>query len=297
MPLKKRLIFILFSLCSLHSLHSELLGFDVKFTNGYRCDSLSTSIESNNSYSLVAKDHLKLHSISLYQVGFKSRLALLDFLVRLDANYGWAMHGKCFESQLFDSNSLSHLRTSIRKGWSKEATVGIGYQFNLIPFCQLFTITPIAGWSYHEQFFKSSHLDSYADANDLSYTNRWEGPWAGVDLECRLCEFVFNAGYEYHLVDWHGKRKISDLYRIHKRFFSDRRHSDHAHGQVFYVDSKWNFNLCWYAGLGFKLQEWKAIKGHWKPSSRTFSSHSNEETVKQTKWRSFAITVDVGVCI
>ncbi|CUI16681.1 hypothetical protein PNK_1064 [Candidatus Protochlamydia naegleriophila] len=298
MSLKKHLIFTLFffSLCSSYVLHSELLGFDLKLTNGYRNDSLSTSVESNDSYSLLAKDDLKLDSISLYQLGFKGRLSLLDFLVRVDANYGWAVHGKCIESQLFDSSSPSHLRANIRKGWIKEATFGIGYQFNLIPFCQFFTITPMGGWSYHEQFFKSSHLHGYVDANNLTYTNRWEGPWCGIDLECRLHEFVFNAGYEYHLVDWHGKRKLSDLQSIRKHFFSDRHHSDHAHGQVFYIDSKWNFNLCWYVGLGLKLQEWKAIKGHWKPISG-FSAYSNEERIKQTKWRSFAITIDLGVNI
>lgn len=278
---------------------AELLGFDIKLTNGYRQDSLSAKTEIKESYyepSLYGSslnDNLKINSISLYEIGLQGKLTVLNFFGRLEGTYGWAGSGHYHEHIPLFSNSLSSLKSRVDSGNTKSWSLGTGYHFNVIPLCDWVKIGPMIGWSHAEQHFKmKSHSREFSH---LGYQNYWQGPWAGIDLELQLCEFSLHTSYEYHWVNWDAKRHFNGEGSISGEL-SNRLKSNHAYGQVLNVDGRWNFNLCWFAGIGIKVQEWHAIKGHLKTLKDKFGLNPSHhpDKFKDAHWKSFAITADLG---
>ncbi|MBS4162861.1 Uncharacterized protein PRO82_000138 [Candidatus Protochlamydia amoebophila] len=287
-------VFFIFSLLFFSPAWSELLSFDLKLTNGYRSDSLNTQRKFLKAYeSSFSNDQLKLRSISLYQVGFKANLCLLSLFVHLDADYAWAGSGGWKEIQHLYSQQHARFESSKLKGMTKDAILGVGYQFNLIPFYRLITLRPMLGWSYHEQHFKTSHLkariNDVSKTANLGYSNHWEGPWAGINLKGFLDEFSIDLGYEYHWGNWQSKKNIHGLQAL-KDQLARKGWSKHTHGQVFYIDATWHFNLCWYIGLGLKLQEWKVAQEKLKSPNESVLNEKSHHTA----WQSFAATIDIG---
>ena len=290
------LVFMLLLGCRFQA-EAELLGFDIKLTNGYRQDSLSAKTEAAESYSgLTLNDNLKINSISLYEIGLQGKVTVLNFFARLDGTYGWAWSGHYHESLPLFSNNLSSLKSKVDTGNTKNWTFGVGYHFNVIPLCDWVKIGPMIGWSHDEQKFKMKSRSS--GFSNLAYQNCWQGPWAGIDLELQLCEFALHTSYEYHYVNWEGKRHFNGEGSF-SGALANRLKSNHASGQVLNLEGRWNFNLCWFAGIGIKVQEWQAIKGHLKTLKDKFGLNPSHrpDKLKDAHWKSFAITLDLGFSI
>lgn len=296
----KRLVHIIFLLVmtTATGAQAECDGF-LDLTNGYRHDKVTAKI---NAYdppgTLVDIDDLKAKNMDIYQLGLKGKWACCDCFMRIEGEYGWGSDGKYTETSTIPNVGSIHSESGIHKVRVKDFSVAGGY---LCPLFECFSIGPVAGWSYHSQRFKlknNAHTDGIADPilNGLKYSNRWQGPWAGVDLAFYACEFTFNAGYEYHWAHWHADWTLDgpDV----SGAFSDRRKSTHAHGQVVYLDARWNYCSCWNIGLGLKFQEWRAIRGREKPQAGSFAavglSNTEVDKVKHATWCSFAITADIG---
>jgi hypothetical protein len=285
--------FVLFILLTTYS-QAELLGFDLKFANGYRSDALSSRLELTNSPDIsVIQDHLKLNSISLYQIGLQAHLCFLNFFVDLEGDYAWAGSGGWKEIDYRNFHQQTRLKSNHLAGMAKDATLAIGYQFNLIPCYQILSIGPMIGWSYHEQHFKTSSikipLSDFSKRGHFVYSNQWEGPWAGAKLKGNFGEYSIHVGYEYHWGDWHAKKNLHGLQSL-KEYFSRKGRSKNTHGQVFSFNTAWHFNLCWHLGFGFKLQEWKAVKGKIK----SLNEEDLHEKLHRTSWSSFAATLEIG---
>ncbi|MBA2369418.1 MAG: hypothetical protein H0V82_10410 [Candidatus Protochlamydia sp.] len=287
-------LFFMLLLAGRFTVEAELLSFDIKLTNGYRHDSLSAKTKIEESYyGPSLNDNLKISSVSLYEIGLQGKITLLNFFGRLEGAYGWAGSGRYHEHIPFFSDSISSVNSKVENGNTKNWTFGAGYHFNVIPLCDWVKIGPMIGWSHDEQKFNMKPRKS--EFVNLAYHNFWEGPFAGIDLALQLCEFALHTSYEYHWVNWEAKRHLENEGSFSGRL-SNRLKSNHAFGQVLNIDGRWNFNLCWFAGISIKVQEWEAIKGHLKTLKDQFGLNPSHHPhkMKDAHWKSFAITFDLG---
>lgn len=305
---------------SMSTLQAEFAG-EINLTNGYRCDKITADVHAfDPPGTLFLTDDLKVKNLSSYQIGLKGRALYCSWLARAEGDYAWTGHGKYHEDSAgFPGDfALATSTAHVHKGNMADFTVGGGYLFNLGQFTGMcgcdnscgcdnycnsdtyFGIGPVAGWSYSRQQIKlkDAVTNGLPDPvlDDLKYTNRWQGPWLGVDLSFKTCQFTINAGYEYHWADWHASWRLDgpDVLGV---AFSDRRHSKHAQGQVGYIDGRWNVWCNWTIGIGLKYQNWRVNKGRVEPLAGSFPavglSPTEVDRVKAT-WQSFAATFDIG---
>ncbi len=125
-----------------------------------------------------------------------------------DSDYIGSLNGLEFSRSYADSNN----------GMLLDLTAGLGYAFDLaLPgFGPGIRLIPMAGFSRHTQELEMTHgvqyLSDYGwttslgpfDGLDSSYDTRWQGPWAGLNLELLFPgeRHKLSAGIEYHWVDY-----------------------------------------------------------------------------------------------
>jgi hypothetical protein len=187
----------------------------------------------------------------------------------------------------------------LHKGRTKDFTVGGGYYLS---FCGLFDIGPAGGWSYQYQELTVRHarcqgsLDLSLDG--LQFSNRWQGPWAGVDAKLHFCGFELRGGYEYHWAKWRGHWFLKDP-EICDVSFSESCESTHVNGQAVYLDAVWQLLPFVELGLGLKWQRYQAKNGKEKSKSQSFehafTGWRAGDKVKHATWESYAISLLLGV--
>lgn len=330
MTLRKNLAIAL-SLVSLYLPLNQVHGYlttDLEVTNGYRQDRISSVINTYDSSRVYkGSDSLKVKEFNLYQVGLRNRWNLSNFILRVDADYGWSDHAKYREVKTPSGLSSARTHASIKEGVVKDLGGGGGYLFSLNYWRKAppqhpylirnrmqspvwdFLMGPMGGFSYHEQYFKTrhTHTNGVFDSvlNGLSYRNKWWGPWVGADVRFTLYNFIFNAGYEYHWSSWRASWKLRQDHLL-AGLASDRRRTNKGHGNTAYANFFWNLptqwatnHVNWHMGFGFKYQDIKATDGYARAhADHTSFSNSNEESVGQrvrrATWRSYTVTYDVG---
>lgn len=260
----KAALFSALILFQINPIEAEPLNLNLTLCNGYRQDRLTCTVNVFDSQSLQLVDKLTVDKISLYELGAKGRFGVCDWRFRGEAFWGWGTSGK-YHDKLTEIPTPQSIKASISSASTQDFTIGGGYLFTLGEFLE---IIPMGGLSYNCQRIKirdaKSNHSSDNILNSLRYLNRWQGPWAGLDLVLRVCDFTVQGGYEYHWADWRGRWKLHcpNVYGV---AFSDKRKSDHVKGQVAFVDTRWNFCPCWEAGIGVKWEGWKAKKGRLHP--------------------------------
>ena len=252
------------------ALQAEPFGIEVDLTNGYRQDKLACLINTfDPAGTFIGSDNLTAHNMSIYQLGLKARYEQCGILVRADGDYGWGNDGHYHET-FHDAvtQTITDTTAKLHHVNVQDGTVGAGYLFNLNDCgCGMYGINldgvaigPVAGWSYARQQFKlkNTFTNGVFDpvVNGVKYTERWQGPWLGVDATGAFCNYVLRTGYEYHWATWHATWTLPGPDTIGA--FSDRRHANDAWGQVAYLDGRWYFCSGWNVGFGAKFQFWKA---------------------------------------
>lgn len=324
MNLKKRIAFatclLLASLTG--QSHADMIHTDFDLQIGYRHDRIQTDVNLYDPVGvLVATDNIDTNHISSYVIAIKDRWWWCDFYLKAEGDFAWVRCGHYKEdfTDLVDLTETSQTKSDIHHGTMRDFSAGFGYLFPLYqcvdrPLCSWdycgctlnhpihgFSIGPVAGWSYHFQKFQLEDplTDGVPDEvlNDLRYVNSWEGPWIGVETVFSLWRFYVNAGYEYHWPKWRASWRL-DGPDILGGPFSDKRESCSGQGQVGYIDIKYTFCRYWEAGVGFRIQSWKARNGHLDPRNGTLEdlgfSDTEVDRVKSAKWFSYAITADIG---
>jgi len=299
MQLKKILLFSFLLLAPFLNIQAQLpicIGMDLDITNGYRRDDLSCLIhvfDPPDTFQFA--DDLHIKDISIYQVGLKGKWLFNNWQFHLEGDCGWANSGNYEEA-----GTATISRAHVHHGQVKDLIIGFGYLF---PICWNLRIGPVAGWSYNSQKIKIHHAETgdLPDPilNHLRYRNRWQGPWVGINTKFHICpcNLGISGGYEYHWADWHATWRLHgpDVPGV---AFSDKRHSNDAHGQVVYLDARWNFWYCWNVGFGLKYQTFRAVNGRERPFAGSFAavglSSTEVDKVKHATWRSWAATLDVG---
>lgn len=185
-------------------------------------------------------------------------------------------------------------RAKIRSGVSVDASVGSGYMF---PLSSWMRIGPMVGWSFSALNTKTSHVTVQEVACEVSYKNRWQGPWLGAAFITCLWGCGIYAEYEYHWSDWSARWVPSrnDLYGV---LFADQRRSSHGVGQVGRVGANYAISRNWSAALEFCHRFWRTYEGSIRPRSGSFAEVGalgiTSEKVDRSSWRSVIYQVAIS---
>lgn len=282
------------SMC-VSSLDAVLVDGYLDLTNGYRRDKITSVIDVfDPEDTLVGVNDQVAKDMNMYQIGLKGKWVWCDWLLRLEGDYAWGDSGENKEVFAPVAGAVSRTVDQLHKTYANDFLAGTGYLF---PVCYNFSIGPTVGWSYHWQRFQVGHARTDGVANPvlkgLKYTNRWQGPWAGAELAWHYGYFSLDVGYEYHWSQWHAEWTLKGP-DVVGAAYSDRRRSNHAHGQVVHVEARYNYCPWWNAGIGLKFEDWKAIHGFERPRSGGFASPTRLDRVKKATWQSCAVTFDIG---
>lgn len=318
MNYKKFLLFFFISAQSLWSYdNSWMLDSDLYFGNSYRQDRFSFLTGHAFEKFFKETDEKRIHKLPFYQICFKNKWSLCGYFFRLEADFGWSNQGKLHEVAKFSPTYSLNTRSDVNNGITRDCILGWGY---LLPLSAYFKIGPAGGWSYQHQQFQTEDPQKKSFITHSKFQGRWQGPWAGVDvLWGSACwRYAIDGGYEYHFGHFRG------LWHLHApEYFSlsEKQFSNNVHGQVFYLNGRWNFgsvfgcNCClgseWCIGIGLKYQSWKAHHGKnqffigSQSSSGSSERHSHsgnsssnfieESILKHADWKSFTISLDFGV--
>jgi len=272
------------------------------FSAGYRRDDLDWSIagdSSGNNPNILSE--LTWDDLESYQVQFQGRLVWPNIVaLHGSADYGWIFDGDNQDSDYLGDNrtyefSRSNNSTDGDNVW--DVSLAVGYPFrtgkNIIG-----TITPLVGYSHHEQNLKITDgyqtipaLGSFPGL-DSSYDTKWKGPWIGIDMQFRAAEIKSFAqrfetffSYEYHWADYEAEAdwNLRDDLRHPKSFEHD------ADGNGWIIRTGFNFALQRHIALNFSYdyQSWSTDDGTDKVF---FSDGTTAKTqLNEVTWTSYAL--------
>ena len=278
------------------------------FTGGYRRDDLDWNIAGNiNGNNPNILSELTWDDIESYQVKFQGSLIWPRIIaLRGSANYGWIFNGDNQDSDYFCDNrtfEFSRSNNSTDDGDVWDVSLAIGYPFrtgkNVIG-----TITPLVGYSYHEQNLKITDGFQTIPATgpfpglDSSYDTEWKGPWLGIDIHFRAAEiktfahrFETYFTYEYHWADYDAEADWNlrdDL--AHSKSF---KHDTDGNGYV--IGAGFNFVLHqhWALNFNFDYQDWSTDDG---TSKVFFADGTSAKTrLNEVNWTSYALSLGLSV--
>lgn len=253
---------------------------------GYRCDDLHVvSLALGPDGGDVMQNQMRQSELDLLEVGIVGGLTIdSNWLTLARISLGDVFDGHYKESGIEFIEAAT--RAKIRSGISVEASIGSGYLF---PLSSWMRIGPMAGWSFSALNTKTSHVTVQEVDCQVSYKNRWQGPWLGAAFTTCLWGCGIYAEYEYHWSEWSARwvPNRNDLYGV---LFADQRHSTHGVGQVGRVGA--NYAICenWSAALEFCYRFWRTHDGSIRPRSGSFTEVGalgiTSEKVDRSSWSS-----------
>lgn len=312
------------------SAHGEEEG-TFELSTGYREDRLRWSIKTpsgnSSSYSsssssssassglphVVSKLHWKgLHSaqvmataryVNAYNIYFKGiadygricegKERDRDFLVSSSSSSG----SSSSSSSLSSSDEFASSKARADRGEVFDLFAGIGYHFRFL--CNRATISPLVGYSYHEQRIKMDHLsvdfvNFGSSSDDISgmhsnYRARWKGWWVGFDFTLYMtCNLKLFGGAEYHWVHFHG----SGNWDLRRDFVDAFRQRAIGRGEIFSLGINYDFMRDWYVGLQGNYQAWRTTRSG---KDKVFLEHrSIDSKLNVVHWHSFCAMGTAG---
>jgi len=240
-----------------------------------------------NTESALIKSELKIDDVHITQVGAKTRLCLLGLLARADIYYGNVNSGKYKDSlHLLPETTLS-TEGHIKDGWTRDMSAGVTYLLFNNP---LFQVGPSGGYSQNVQSYKLKEKGLIKNAK-VTYYNKWQGPYAGIDVACQISCLQLRAGYSFHKAQWHGSLKGDPLDHTPKG-----SHASNARGKVIYGEALWTFCQVFTLGAEVKWQTWYVHKGKIKlrDLAEGKEKFKPKKKAKEGDWNSLYAALELG---
>ncbi len=315
------LIVLLLVDASMYALDS---GFEI--ANIYRHD----DYQRHNVAAMVPPtedsiDRIKVDNVNLWQIGIKGRLTppkdhfywnnnqllslLNNFYLDGFTYWGWSKNSGQINENIHNliTGNTSKSKANLKKVFTFDLQFGLGYLLEW----NCFGLGVSGGYAYNTQRVKPKHgefslaampspLDRQILTNSFHTRTIWKGPWVGVELFYELANWTFNAGYEHHFALYtvnHYRNIDSFAPQPPQPFFEDGTHSNHAYGNIAFMDVKYNFCEGWTAGTTLKYQHWQANHGHLWPDDVTFVEAGLPATTEITatgSWISYSVSLDLG---
>lgn len=266
-----------------------------EFDLGYRTDSFrfetsfSTGIED-----IVSK--VKWSDLQIFEIaGFVKYEADCNVYIRGLADYGTIISGNNFSKEFTEISGLQYplaCYSACGDGGSVyDFSGGVGYAIKIGCECE-FSLVPLVGYAYHAQCLRSKHGDQKLVNEDFPccsdplpglksrFSARWNGPWAGIDLYYKFCNWILLANGEYHWTWFDGKAR----WNLRTDFVKDPKQHSFGHGQVYSVEGKYVITPYWLLGLKLGYHTFKTRGGH---SKLFFANETAKLKLNTVRWKSF----------
>jgi len=295
---------------SIHTQTSTGWPLEIEFiaTGGYRVDDLDWNIAgdiSGNNPNILSE--LTWDDLESYQLKLQGRFVWPNLItLRGTWAYGWIFDGKNQDSDyLGDSRTFEFSRsnnsTEDDNVWDGSLAVGYPARFGSTV---IGTITPLAGYSHHEQ--QLNITDGYQSIPalgpfpglDSSYDTKWKGPWVGIDLHFKAAEiksfaqrFETYFTYEYHWADFdaEGNWNLRDDL-AHPKSFKQNTDGD---GFVIRTGFNCKLNQHWALNFNYDYQDWSMDDG---TSKVFFADGTNAKTrLNEVNWTSHAFMAGLSL--
>jgi hypothetical protein len=290
-------------------------------SNGYRVDELDWNIAGNASGSNPnVLSELTWDDLQIYQMKIQGNLVLPNIIaLKGAAGYGWIFDGDNQDSD-YSGNSRtlewSRSENNADDGHVLDLSAAIGYPVRF-GRSVLTTITPLVGYSYHEQHLKVT--DGFQtvsepsisppgisplpvgpfDDLDSTYETEWKGPWIGFDIRFKAREIRTFAhrfepyfSYEYHWADYYAEAN----WNLRQDFAHPKSFEHEADGNGYVIGVGFNIRLQRHVALNlnFDYQDWSTDEG----TDRVFFSSGTitETQLNEVNWTSYALSLGLSLC-
>lgn len=281
----------------------------LELNGGIRQDTLEWNIAGINNNPNILSD-LEWDELEIYQLGADGKVIIENSKVpfatylRFGADYGWIVDGDVRDSDYAGDNrtlEFSRSYSDSDDGDTLDLSAGLGFQFGL--FGDRLMITPLVGYSYHEQNLTMKDgrqvvgdgvlvpvAGTLLPELDSSYDTEWDGAWIGVDVAWLLGQrLVLEGSLEYHDVDYEGKADWNlrdDL--AHPVSF---KHEADGEGIVAEMAIRYLLSDSWALNADVSYSRFETDKG----DDTTFFSDGTSATtyLNEVEWESFSTTIGV----
>ncbi|CAB1085049.1 hypothetical protein D1AOALGA4SA_12545 [Olavius algarvensis Delta 1 endosymbiont] len=286
---------------------------ETEFTlsGGYRRDDLDWNIGLPD-HNINVLSELTWDDLESYQVKFQGSLVWPNIIaLRGLAGYGWIFDGDNQDSDFAGNDrtfEFSRSNNSADDGDAWDVSIAVGYPFRTGKDV-IGTITPLVGYSHHEQNLKMSDgVQTIAtpgvtpplgpfEGLDSSYDTEWYGLWVGIDMNFRAAEIDFFDhrfevffSYEYHWADYEAEAdwNLRDDLQHPRSFTHD------ADGNGWIIRTGFNFVLKRNIALNFNYdyQDWSTDRG---TDKIFFADGTTAKTrLNEVNWTSYAISLGIA---
>lgn len=274
---------------------------DTALKGGYRQDDLNWNIAGNigGQNPNVLSELTWTDVESRYLAGDVWFIARRLLAVRGRADYGWIYNGDNQDSDFLGNNrtlEFSRSNNASDEGHVADASLGLGYPWGYATPGLRLSLTPLAGYSFHEQRLTITNGNQTIPATGpfenlhSEYLARWVGPWAGLDVALRLKKkWGFFAAAEYHWADyeanatWNLRTDLSQPESF--------RHLADGHGWVTSLGVGYAPWRDWSFRLSLDMQSWSTDPG----IDRTFpvTGSVSETRLNVVDWDTYAVSLGV----
>jgi hypothetical protein len=284
----------------------------LEMNTGYRVDDLDWNIAGNmDGTNPNIFSELTWSDLEIFQIKAGMRAAINNAIyVRASLAYGWILGGENQDSDYSGDNrtqeySRSHNKADDGDVW--DATLGLGYQFNLLS--KRLRLIPLAGYSYSEQnLVITDGLQTISEPAlvppgerppsplgpitglDSIYETQWTGPWLGLDVWFQASQKIMLFGsFEYHWADYEAVANWNLVDEFaHPTSFE---HEADGSGIVITVAGEYVLKGPWSLSLTASYQDWSTDPGTdrlYYADGATVDTRLNE-----VNWESYAILVGI----
>ena len=240
---------------------------------GYRTDDFNWNIAGDLSGTVTPNvlSELTWRTLRIVQLSGGLQLTGSNGLhFRATADYGWIRSGDNQDSDyLGDNRTLEFSRTNNDTSGDNvsDMSVALGYRFRIVQDRTVTYLTPLAGYSRHEQNLRITDANQTIPATgsipglDSTYQSLWEGRWIGVEFLTDTPNEV-NAFFrlEHHWADYSAEANWNlraDLQ--HPRSFGqDANGTGNVLSVGFLTVPKFNH---WSVRVGLDYQRWTTDPG------------------------------------
>lgn len=223
--------------------------------------------------------------------------------------YGWILEGDNQDSDyLGDNRTLEFSRSNNQadRGYVFDAALGIGYRFGFGGDTRhpLFSVTPLAGYSYHEQSLRAHNFHqtvsdfgfplssgTRSDHLDSRYETQWHGPWLGLGLQTSILDRIDLFGeIAHHWASYHAQAD----WNLREDFMHPRSfvHNADGTGVTALAGARYRSAKGWALEVTADYQRWRADPG----KDKVFFSNgvSAGTRLNEVNWTSLGLGIGFG---
>jgi Protochlamydia outer membrane protein len=273
-------------------------GYTIKSSNiglgtGYRNGDLNWNFGDPNGVDVISE--LEWDDMDIAQFSFNGNLKLRNNIrFGLDFGFGIISDGDSRDSDYNQDNRQGEFSRSFANVGGHDVidvSTYLGYEFTPKLFNHYrSTITPLIGYSYHEQNIQFEDgvqiipaTGPFSGVLDSEYRASWYGPWIGFEFEVLKNNWSITTQYSHHWAEYYADA----TWNLRTNFAQPKSFEQISEGEGDRVSltltKHWKSD--WDAFLNFGMETWDTSSG----LDRVFFANGNviESTLNEANWDSW----------